>query len=424
MSASTQDLAGPVPSGRWRTDTFVAVATIVANLLGYGFNVIMSHVLGPSGFGELGALLGVVLVASVPGTAWQAFIARRVSQHAHSPDGDGRLVWQSVHLAVAVGVITLAIAPVLRLFLHVGSWASLLWLAALLVPATVAFGCQGILQGHHRFHALGVVLVLVQGARFAAGCGTALLHGGVATSLALTAVLTGVVVLAVVPATAHPRWAALEQRTLAVLVRDAGAVLGVLILANLDLLLARHYLPHHEAGLYAGGNLITKAAFWGPSFIATVTYPRLTTAHRRATTLRRGALLLGALCGLSIALAAAFAALVPLVLGHAYEEVASLAWLFAAQGALLAAVLFGVYAGLAVHDRLLSVLVWCVIVLETVGIVLWWHGSITQILATVVTGSFVLVLCAGVREGPNMRRLAAQTPARPSSAGEGSGAPE
>jgi O-antigen/teichoic acid export membrane protein len=410
MSSDTQKRAATTPSGQWRTDTFVAVATVVANLLGYGFNLIMSRTLGPSGFGELGALLGVALVASVPGTAMQAFIARRIAQRDYPPDGDGRLLWQSIQLAVAVGVIALVSAPALRAFLHIGSWAALVWLAALLVPSTIAFGCQGVLQGRHRFHALGVVLVLVQAARFVAGCGTALLHGGVATSLALSAVLTGVVVLVAVPATAHPRWATLEQHTLAVLARDAGAVLGVLVLANLDLLLARHYLPHHEAGLYAGGNLITKAAFWGPSFIAIVTYPRLTSAHRRATTLRRGAGLLAGLGGLSIGFAAVCAPLVPLLLGPAYQDVVSLAWLFAAQGALLAGVLFGVYAGLAVHDRLFAVLVWCVTVVETVCIVLWWHGSIVQILATVVIGSLVLVSLAAALEGPNMRRLADRSP--------------
>lgn len=406
MSAETQSPAAPAPSGQWRTDTFVAVATVVANLLGYGFNLIMSHVLGPSGFGELGALLGVALVASVPGTAFQAFTARRIAQRDSPPSGDGRLLWQSVQLAVGVGLIMLVIAPALRAFLHIGSWASLVWLAALLVPSTVAFGCQGVLQGRHRFHALGVVLVIVQTARFASGCVTALLSGGVVMSLALTTVLTAAVVLVAVPATARLHWATLEHRTLTVLARDAGAVLGVLVLANLDLLLARHYLPHHEAGLYAGGNLITKAAFWGPSFIATVTYPRLTRAHRRAITLRRGALLLGGLGGLGIALAAACAPLVPVLLGQAYQEVASLAWLFAAQGALLAGVLFGVYAGLAVHDRRLAVLVWCVMVVETACIALWWHGTIVQILATMVSGSVVLVILAAVLEGPNLRRLA------------------
>jgi O-antigen/teichoic acid export membrane protein len=411
MSAETQhhDHAAPAPSGQWRTDTFVAVATVIANLLGYGFNLIMSHALGPSGFGELGALLGVALVASVPGTAMQAFIARRIAQRNYPPDGDGRLLWQSVQLAVGVGLIVLVSAPALRAFLHIGSWAALVWLAALLVPSTVAFGCQGVLQGRHRFHALGVVLVLVQAARFLAGCGAALLDGGVATSLALATVLTGAVVLLAVPATGRLRWAALEQRTLAVLARDAGAVLGVLVLANLDLLLARHYLPHHEAGLYAGGNLITKAAFWGPSFIATVTYPRLTSAHRRAITLRRGAVLLAGLGGLGVALAAACAPLVPLLLGQAYEDVASLAWLFAAQGALLAGVLFGVYAGLAVHDRRLAVLVWCVTIVQTTCIVLWWHGSVVQILVTMVGGSLILVSLAATLEGPNMRRLADQS---------------
>jgi O-antigen/teichoic acid export membrane protein len=405
MSVRAGDRTEP-SARRWRTDTFVAVATVLANLLGYGFNLVMSHSLGPSRFGELSALLAVALVAAVPGTAVQALIARRIAARPDEPADDGRLLRQALLLAVGVGLLLLAVSPVLRLFLHVGSWASLAWLAALLVPTTAAFGCQGVLQGHNRFHALGVLLVLVQAARLAAGGLAAAGHGGVATALAATTLLTAVVVVVAVPLTARPEWRGPGARMLVTLSRDAFAVLGVLVLTNLDLLLARHYLPHAEAGLYAAGNLVTKAAFWGPSFVATVTYPRLTQPHGRARTLRQGVSVLGALSLIGIAAAAVGAPLVPVLIGQAYEPIADTAWLFAVQGAALAFVLLGVYAGLAIHDRRLSVLIWAVTVAESVCIVFWLHRSVMQILTTVVIGSLVLVLAAGLLEGRELTRKA------------------
>jgi O-antigen/teichoic acid export membrane protein len=395
------------PSDGWRTDTFVAVATVGANVLGYGFNLVMSHVLGPSGFGEFSALLGVALIASVPGTALQAFIARRIAQRG-DPSGDGRLIGQASVLGLGVGLGALAAAPALRPFLHVGSWLPLIWLAVLLVPTTVAFGCQGVLQGRRRFHALGVLLVLVQAARLVAGCVAAVVHGGISVAFAVAAVLTLAVVAVAVSITARPDWRGPKAPMLTVLTRDAAAVLGVLLLTNLDLFLARHYLPHHEAGLYAGGNLVTKAAFWGPSFVATISYPLLTQPDRRAAALRRGATMLGALCGLGVGLAAIGSPLVSPLLGHAYRTIADQVWLFAAEGALLAVVLFGVYAGLAVHDRRLAVLVWIVTVVESVAVVLWWHHTITQILTTVVIGSLTLAVSALLLEGATWHRLVAR----------------
>ena len=93
-----------------------------------------------------------------------------------------------------------------------------------------------------------------------------------------------------------------------------------------------------------------------------------------------------------------------MVIGHAYKPIAGDAWLFAVEGSALAIVLFGVYAGLAIRDRRLSMLVWLVAAAETIAIVLWWHGSVLQILTVVVTGSLVLVGLAVVLEGPSLRR--------------------
>ena len=56
----------------------------------------------------------------------------------------------------------------------------------------------------------------------------------------------------------------------------AGAVTaGVLVLTNVDLLMARALLEPAAAGAYAVGSLFAKAAFWAPNFIAVLVFPRL-----------------------------------------------------------------------------------------------------------------------------------------------------
>jgi len=381
----------------------VAMATFAAGLLGYGFNLVLSHALGPSGFGELSALLAVAILASVPGTALQAGIARRIASAPQRRD-DVALLGQAVIVAVAVGCGLLLVGPLLRAGLGVQSWANVLWLAASVVPTTLSFGFLGVLQGRRRFVALGWLLVLVQGARLAASVFAAVSGTGIAGALGATTVLTSVVVAGAVFSIA-PLSTRSRVAVWGLLARDTIAMLGVLLLSNLDLVLARHYLHSHDAGLYAAGNLVTKAAFWGPSFVSTVTFPRLSIPHERRAALTRGVIVLGAIAVVTTAAAAIGAPLVPVVLGGAYRPISGIAWLFALQGAALAAVLLGVYAGLAVHNRTLSALVWVVAAGET-GAVAVWHDSVREVLAVVLCGSGTLLAAACWQQRALLRRTA------------------
>src|SRR4051812_49540534 len=49
----------------------VSIAFLGTNALAYVFTVLAARVLAPAAFGELAALLGVLLVGSVPGTGLQ-----------------------------------------------------------------------------------------------------------------------------------------------------------------------------------------------------------------------------------------------------------------------------------------------------------------------------------------------------------------
>ena len=402
MSGSVPALARRPES--WRQDVFVAAASITAGLLGYGFSLVLSHSLGPSGFGELSALLAVAILASVPGIALQAGVARGIASAPQRAD-DTRVLRQSLAVAAGVGGVLLIASPLLQMALGVRSWTDMVLLCAIMVPTTLSFGCLGILQGRRRFIALGALLVLVQAAKLAGGVLAALTRTGISGALLWTAVLTAAVAVTAVLALIPRRHLALRLRTRGgfdglaafrgVLARDALAMLGVLLLSNLDLVLARHYLPSHQAGLYAAGNLVTKIAFWGPSFVSTVTYPRLARPDERAAALRRGAGVLGALGALTVAGALVFTPLLPVVVGNAYRAIEPLVWLFALQGAALAAVLLGVYAGLAVNDRRLAALVWVVAVGETLAVAVRWHDSVQQVLMVVFCGSLVLLAAAG-----------------------------
>ena len=390
------------PSSAWSHAVALALGTTVANVLGYGFNAIMSRQLGVSGYGELGSLLAVILVASVPGTALQAVIARRLSA--------GQLrthVWQiTALLAVAVGAATLLISPALKAFLVIGSYAPLFWAAMSLIPTTIVFGWQGLLQGSGRYRGLGVMVVAIQVARVlgavlavATGTGTSVALAGGAFFTAVLVAVTAPWVLSVAGTATRGRRAMLMD-----VARDISPILGVLVLSNLDLLLARHYLPEHDSGLYAAGNLVTRAAFWGPAFIVLMSYPQLAVPERRSEALRRGVRLLAIVSVIGIIGSIVAAGLVPIVLGQAYEGITDDVWLFALNGLALVGVQFAAFAGLAVGDRRVGRLVWLAIVAECVVVATLTHGSITQIIGTAVACSLTLLVASAAVEIRRARR--------------------
>ncbi len=390
----------PVEPSTRATTVLIAAASTAANLLGYAFNAIMSRALGVAGYGELASLLAVVVVATVAGTALQAVIARRLS----SGGGATGLVRSILVVATAVAVAVAALAPVLRAFLDVGTYPPVLWMAVSLLPTTIAFGWQGLLQGNGRFGALGALLIAVQAARVVGAGVAGLTRTGTSVAFAVTTAGTLAVVVAVAGSVARPgsdrRAAAHVSGTILLrdVVRDIAPILGVLVLSNLDLLLARHYLGAHDSGLYAAGNLVTRAAFWGPAFVVLVTYPRLAVPAQRAAALRHGTqwLVIIALLGLIASVAASGA--VPLLLGADYRGVSDLAWIFTAEGLALVGTQFAVFAGLALHDRRLGRVVWLAVALECLVVGFLAHGSLAQIVIVAAGCAVGLLIVAAVVE--------------------------
>ena len=57
---------------------------------------------------------------------------------------------------------------------------------------------------------------------------------------------------------------------------------------NCDVIVARNILDGHDAGLYAGGLILTKAMLFLPQFVVVVAFPSMSTAHERRSALLRG----------------------------------------------------------------------------------------------------------------------------------------
>ena len=357
----------------------------VANAGNYGFNLVMAFLLGPEAYGALAALLALVLVGSVPGLALLAVLA----------------------------------GPGLVLFLHLDGAAPVLWLAVALAPTPLLFAVQGLLQGRERFGALAAVMVA--GAAVKLATGLALVAAGLGVDGAMAGVAAGALLAALAglrlatPASAAggrrgrgPRagwWGEVGAATT--------GLLGLLLLANLDVLLARHYLDRAAAGRYALGAVVAKVAFWAPQFLVTVIFPRLAGGADPRRLLGASALVIGGFGGLlaaGLAGADRVGLAVP-VLGSGYAGLGPLLPVFAALGTGLALVQLLLFEGIATRDRGMGRAVVAALVGEVALVAGLLHGSPGQ-----VAGAALAVVTALAATGWWLlhRRLARpQLPAAP-----------
>lgn len=353
----------------------VAAAIGIMNVTTYGLTLLAARWLGPSEFGQVSAVLGLLIVVNVLSLGLQATAARRLSTSPASAPRIVRAITRvTVITAVAVLVGCLVAIPVVVAVLDLASWWSAAMMGVTAMFLTLMGGFSGLLQGEERWHALSAVYITMGTARLLLGVGF------LALSPTTSSVMTGVALAAALPAavawwTSRRRHSAhqappvgaepeavrstFHQRsTLRELAHSTHALLAFFALSNADIILARVVLPEHDAGLYAAGLILTKAMLFLPQFVVIVAFPAMARNRdgRRTHVLGLAIiLLLGTIvCSLVAGLdrwALVFTG------GAQYADIQSVLWVFAALGTVLAMVQLLVYSALAqAHSRAIHVL--------------------------------------------------------------------
>ena len=396
--------SAPVPGRRRslpRGAVLLGVSTTSANVLGYAFAIVLSRSLGPADFGALAALLAAGLIGSIPGVALQLAVGRSSAGGAEASEA-ARWMRISVATGASLMLLTWALAPFAEPFLALAGVAPVLWLGVVLFPSTVTGAFQGRLLGKERMERLAATYLTVAGLRFLSGVVAAAEGWSITGALAAAAVASLLACLVCALLAGVPRRGAggAGTRTLVhELVAAASSTAAILVLSNVDVVLARHYLPAAVSGHYAIGSLFTKAAFWGPHFLAVLAYPRLArrTDRRRALLAALG---LTVLIGLLAVAGAALlgAALIDATAGPPYSDIAPLAPAFALLGLLMATLQLTVYSGLARRRRVIEILVWIGIAAQTALVAVAMHGGPGQILAACLAVNLVLAVTAATVE--------------------------
>ncbi len=372
----------------------VTAGLFAANVASYAFTAVAARALTPAVFGELSALLALLVVGIVPAVSLQTAVALRIAR-AGSRETPALL---GLGLSVAVGWTALGVlvAPALVPLLHLDGVAPALWLAASLAPLTVLGLFHGLLQGRRRFRALAALVCLEGTGKIGGGAAGLLLGGSSEAALAGTASGSAAVALVGWLVCGRPRPARPQRHSAAEALHAAQAVLALVLLVNLDLVLARHHLTGPQAGQHAVGSVVTKIAYWLPQAVGVLALPRLADPAARRGVLPLALAVCAALDAAVVLGAALFGpAAVVLIGGGAYAGTPVPVWCFALTGSFLALVQLLLFAALAGADRGATAAVWLAVGLEIVLVAGWLHDSPAAVVAAACVATGLLVL-AGV----------------------------
>ena len=370
----------------------VGVATLIANVLSYLLSMIAARVLLPAEFGAFGALTGVFIIVSTTALAMQLLAARHATLQNDSDESGAQLVRLSTYLAVALVAIGLVASiplaallatPYLALVLTFGAAAAYL----------IGYAPMGIAQGLERHVQLSWAFLANIGGRAVVGIAFVLVMRSV------TGVSLGIFIGCLIGAAVSYRlcsWKAWSRAWGKEYLPEFGHMLHALLvlftLTNIDVILARVFLNEDLSGEYSVGVLLAKVAFFLPSSIIIVLFPKMTSENSRRALLAASGLT--AVIGIAVTLGSLlFGTLAARILGGAqYTELGSEMWLFALEGSAFALVQVLLYAKLAAEDKSAALLVWIALIVMAGVIVFWRHNSVLEIVSTVVVVSLVLTV--------------------------------
>jgi O-antigen/teichoic acid export membrane protein len=334
MSSAPQATA---PRSGARSGALLAIATAVSIVAAYVFLLAAGRILGSEDYGSLAALLGFLAIVLIPAGALQMAVSREVSRRMATGDrpAAARLargtLRASLIATVPLLVVVLALAKPLGHVLHIDSTAIVVTALLSLSAALVLPLSMGVLQGHERFGALGmlyvfpwVVRLIVFGIAAAAGYRL----GGAAVATLVGAVAATGLALLLIRDTLRGA-GSLPRSELKTFLRYLWPVVvglvGIALLTNVDILIVKARFSGDTAGDYAAASAFARVAFFMPATILTVLFPRAAARQARGEEtediLGRSLFATAGFCGLlALVYAAAGVGVVSLTFGAEFAE--------------------------------------------------------------------------------------------------------
>lgn len=268
-----------------RASAIMFIGTMVTNVLAYLYHLVVGRILGPTGYGELAALLSIFYILNSPSVVIQNILVKFFSAlKAKNELGQAKKLFWSITrgLFVIACVLFVLLIPLVNWFgsfLHITQTINLIWLYLMFVAAVFSIINVSLLQAFQQFfpmaviNSLGGVLRLVFGALGAVfGVGWTLLSNifaGILTYAATYVPLKSFMGANEKKLTMTPMSAVYYS------VPTFIAVFCITAIYSLDVVLVKHYFSAEEAGLYSSLSVLGKIIFFASNSLTVVAFPML-----------------------------------------------------------------------------------------------------------------------------------------------------
>lgn len=398
-----------VPANFFVSSSIIFAGSFLVNVLNYVFTLIMGRLLGVQAFGEVAALLSLLLVVSVPAAALSMLMTRESAFHNTQGRGAVRelfmLLRRHVFLAALIfWMFFLFSLPLFARLLHLDYVPLLIF--SVLIPITLASSLQsGTLQGLQEFFmlskqsVLGTLIKLV---------GSSLL---VVAGFSVAGVMLGLVLASLgswaygylatrallAPGEAEETDQSFSLRSVRELFPTIlVTTLLLTLLSNVDVLMAKHYLSPELAGQYGALSTIGKVLIYGIGAFIAVLLPMVSAAQAegRGEGSRILFLSLAIIAAASIGVYALFSlfptAIVALLLGSRYLAIAPLLGTFSIAMACISLTIALVNYFVATQNTSFIYLLFAGIALE-VSLIALNHASLAAMTGMFVVSSLILL---------------------------------
>ncbi|HEV3407020.1 MAG TPA: oligosaccharide flippase family protein [Candidatus Dormibacteraeota bacterium] len=399
---------------------------LVAGVGGFVYHAIAGRVLGPEVYSQVAFLIAVYAVGTGPALILVVVLARYTAMlNARGDPGVRSLLARTVRL-IAIPclffiLLTTVFARPIAIYAHVGSTIPILILGFSIALIWQVAIPRGILQGLQRFTSLSLNLSVELVVRTTVVF--LLLKAGYAVSGAMAAVFVGLVFVFFLGLWSLRDHFRRGQRRVYLRVMAnfsltaSVGIIGVLILYNQDVILAKHYLSDHDAGIYGGLNKIGTILYFLTLSVSQVLFPRVVEAIAREQNPGRillssaGILTTLGACALLV-FAVAPGLVVGVLFGPSFRDAVPLVFPVGLIGLALALNNLLVQFFMAVHDRVFMPILGLGVVAEA-GLIVLFHAHVGQVVLDVLASLVGLLVLLGIRCYVLLPRLRAESVVEP-----------
>jgi len=280
------------PIGSIRSVNKSSLIFFVGSVISYGtnflFQSLMSRLLGPSTYGALGSLLGLITVVTLVASALQAAITHAVASGDHtSNDPIVGLALRKPFLRLSLGSFVLigsviAASKLIENYLHLSSELPVIYFALFLGINVLCIIPQGVLLGDLSFTVVAVGLVANALVRLVLGVVLVHFHEGLNGAMVAAVAGAAIQLMILIEPIRKQLLAAGNRASRLVNLRYATLAAvslgGVSSLIGLDSVLARHYLERAESGYYVAAATGARIALFLSGAITSMAFPAISRA--------------------------------------------------------------------------------------------------------------------------------------------------